>query len=259
METKNDTPKVMIQYRSKLKTDVVFKMPRKTLIHNGILWLSSFDDNCIFMLDPETEMLKGKVSFPRLNNPRGIFPKGKYIYVACYGNPIGNVICFDSDSLEEVMYFEVPRPRGIVILKDEIFVTEVMEHRVSIYDLNGVLKRYIGTGILQCPRGIAIDNEDNIIIADSANHRIVWFSPDGILLNSKDGFLSPNDVVFYNNKIFVSEWFKKCIQVYNPITGNFEKSYTVDGGSGYLSMLSINDNRLFVSDENGCVHVFTIK
>lgn len=259
MSTKNDTSKVIIQYRSKLKTDIVFKMPRKTLIHNGTLWVSSYGDNCIFMFDPDTEMLKGTVSFSRLKNPRGIFPKGKYIYVACYGDPIGNIVCFDSKSLEEIMHFEVPRPRGIVILGDEIFVTEVMENRVSVFDLSGNLKRYIGIGILQCPRGIAIDSEENIIIADSANHSIVWFSPDGTFINSKNEFHSPNDVVYHNNKIFVSEWFGKCIRIYDPPTDKFEKAYTIPGESGYLSMLSIYNNRLFVSDDIGYVHIFNVK
>ena len=226
----NDTSKVIIQYRSKLKTDLIFKMPRKTLIYNGTLWLSSFGDNCIFLLDPETELLKGTVSFPRLKNPRGIFPLGKYIYVACYGDPIGNIVCFDSESLEEIMYFEVPRPRGLVISGDEIFVTEVMEHRISVFDLNGILKRYIGVGILQCPRGIAINSERNIVIADSANNQVVCLSPDGILLNSIDKFMSPNDVVCYNNIIFVSEWFSKCVRICDLRTGKSEKVYNVPEG-----------------------------
>jgi len=250
--------KIILTYRSKLKTNYTFKMPRKTLMHNGTLWLSSFDDNCIFLFDPETEMLKGTVSFPNLHNPRGMFPKGKYIYIACYGDPMGKVICLDSETLKEIFYFEVPRPRGLVILENEIFVTEVMEHRVSVFDLNGNLMRYIGTGILQCPRGIAIDNSGNIVIADSANNRVVWFNPDGRFLNSSDGLLSPNDVVCYNNNIFVSEWFGKCIKIFNASTGKFGKSYTVPYESGFLSMFSISDDRLFISDDSGCVHVFNV-
>ena len=258
MSNKNDTSNIIIQYRSKLKTDIIFKMPRKILIYNEILWISSFDDNCIFMFDPDTEMLKGTVSFPKLKNPRGIFPKGKYIYVACYGDPIDNIVCYDIESLEEIMHFKVPRPRGIVILHDEIFVTEVMENRVSVFDLSGNFKRYIGIGILQCPRGITIDSKENIIIADSANHCIVWFSKDGTFINSKNEFHSPNDVFYYNNKIFVSEWFNKCIRIYDPQTEKFEKTYTIPGKSGFLSMLSIYNDRLFVSDDAGYVHIFNI-
>lgn len=247
-----------IIYRSKLKTNIKFKMPRKIIIYNGILWVSSFGDNCIFLLDPETEILKGKVSFSRLKNPRGMYPLGNYIYVACYGDPMGGIVCFNVSTLEEIMYFEVPRPRGLVISGNEIFITEVMEHRISVFDLNGKLKRYIGTGILQCPRGITIDNQENIIIADSGNHRIIFLNKDGYLVNTVDKILSPNDVTYYNNKIFVSQWFDKCIQILDPVIGKIGETYIIPQGSGFLAMIYINNNNLYVSDDDGYVHVFNI-
>ena len=37
-----------------------------------------------------------------------------------------------------------------------------------------------------------------------------------------------------------------------------EKTYIIPDGSGFLSMLSISDNRFFVSHEDGYVHVIIL-
>ena len=39
-------------------------------------------------------------------------------------------------------------------------------------------------GQLNCPRGVAVDEDDNILVADRSNHRIQKFSPQGMILKT---------------------------------------------------------------------------
>ena len=247
---------IILEYHSKLNYQR-FNMPRKILYYNGKLWLTSFGDNCIFIFDSYTEKLKEKITLLNLQNPRGIYPYKNYIYVACYGDPIGKIICINKDTLCEEFYFSVARPRGIIILNKEIFITEVIKNRISIYTLNGKFKRYIGDNILKFPRGLDIFN-NNVIVADSGNNRIIELSITGQIINIIENFNSPNDVVTYENQIIVSEWYNKSIKIYNLKSENY-KVYKIPIGSGYLSMISIYLNKLYISDENGYVHIFNIR
>ena len=254
----HDINELIIKYRSTLKNNIIFNMPRKSLIYNNILWLSSYGDNCIYLIDIYTQLIIKTLTFTKLKNPRGICNYNKYIYIACFGDPIGNIICFDSETFVEILNFDVPRPRGLIISGEELFITEVMQHRISVYNLNGVLKRYIGTGLLHCPRGIAVNNENNIVIADSGNNRIVILNPNGNLIQSSNTIYAPNDVSCYFDKIFVSQWYDKCIRIYNPITNKFGIMNKSPQISGFFSMLYIYNHVIFVSDENGYLHIFDI-
>ena len=108
--------------------------------------------------------------------------------------------------------------------------------------MNGKFKRYIGENILKFPRGLDIFN-NNVIVADSGNNRIIELSITGQIINIIENFNSPNDVVTYENQIIVSEWYNKSIKIYNLKSENY-KVYKIPIGSGYLSMLSIYLNKL---------------
>ena len=59
---------------------------------------------------------------------------------------------------------------------------------------------------------------------------------------------------------FVSQWFDKCVRVFDEAAGAFGEAHAIPGGSGYLAMLSAHEGRVLVTDdEKGCVHVFDME
>ena len=84
------------------------------------------------------------------------------------------------------------RPWGVAAtLSGELVVSEYDNHCVSIFNLRGEkilsfgsLGR--GTGQMDCPCGVALDDIGNIFVADSHNHRIQKFSADGQFLAIMD-------------------------------------------------------------------------
>ena len=112
-------------------------------------------------------------------------------------------------------------PCGIAISKEkeEMFISEVDWHSISVCSLSLDRLRSFGThgcgeGQLNSPRGLAIDSEGNILVADYNNHRIQKFTPQGQFLQA----------VGSKGKRRLDFKFPKAIAV-NPIT---KKVYVVD-------------------------------
>jgi len=75
-------------------------------------------------------------------------------------------------------------PRGVVVVNDEIFVTDTGNERVQVFGKDGTFLRAFGgfgtgDGQLQEPTGIAVAPDGNIYVADSGNGRIAVFTPAG--------------------------------------------------------------------------------
>ncbi len=79
---------------------------------------------------------------------------------------------------------EFKNPVALAIDPDRkiLFVCDMMNHRIQIFDLNG---KYIGEigargkekGQFLCPSGIALDSKGNVYVVDKYNNRIQVFSP----------------------------------------------------------------------------------
>ncbi len=116
-------------------------------------------------------------------------------------------------------------PYGVALgKKGEVIVTELSRDCVSIFSSDGKKLRSFGTrgsdkGQFKSPRGVAVDGEGNILVADSDNKRIQKFTSTGQFLKvTRDvQFSSPDGIAFNssNNKIYVADYNKHCVQVLN--------------------------------------------
>jgi len=102
-------------------------------------------------------------------------------------------------------------------------------HRIQIFDQDGKFIHKFGSkgndnGQFHYPRGIAIDHDDNIYVADSLNHRIQIFNSDGSTHirnfgtdGSNDGqFSYPSGICidFDNGNIIITDSLNHCIQIF---------------------------------------------
>ncbi|HEY3226664.1 MAG TPA: SMP-30/gluconolactonase/LRE family protein [Planctomycetota bacterium] len=94
-----------------------------------------------------------------------------------------------ADYIRHVGPGEFRVPDGIAVSPDgtELFIVDRYNCRIQVTDLDGHFKREFGRpgrkhGELSDPKQVAFDPEGNVWVADSGNHRLQAFSPDGRFL-----------------------------------------------------------------------------
>jgi predicted membrane-bound mannosyltransferase/DNA-binding beta-propeller fold protein YncE len=130
-------------------------------------------------------------------------------------------------------------PRGISIAPDgSVYVADTGNSRIVHYDPNGTLLSIIGqpasqndssSGTLFQPWGLEVASNGNIYVADTWNHRVQVFSPDGQFLfgwgeygvqadgaTSENALWGPRDLTLdINGNVLVADTGNKRVRVYN--------------------------------------------
>ncbi len=147
--------------------------------------------------------------------------------------------------------------------------------RVLVYDSTGTFLSEWGTpgsapGQLQCPGSMAIDGEDNLYIADSANHRVQKLSTTGTFITAwgsfgsgQAQFDSPGGIAVDRNagRVYVAETGNDRVQAFD-MAGNWLATLGEPGrGEGQLNNpagVAVDTSaNVYVSDTgNNRVHVF---
>ena len=134
-------------------------------------------------------------------------------------------------------------PWGVAVNdRDEIAVTELWNHRVSVYSSDGIHLRSFGgegeeNGEFNQPSGIAFDIHGNIIVTDCNNDRVQVFDRNGKFLRNfgKYGTLqklkNPEGLsINGNGDIIVSDKVNKLIKIFSS-SGEYLGKF---GGAGSL-------------------------
>ncbi|KAL5289724.1 nhl-1 family protein [Megaselia abdita] len=159
-------------------------------------------------------------------------------------------------------------PRGIAVGPDNcIVVADSSNHRVQVFDLNGMFLKQFGEygngdGEFDCLAGVAVTRIGQFIIADRYNHRIQILDPQGRFLRSfgsqgtTDGkFNYPwgvtTDALGF---IYVCDKENHRVQVFQSdgtFVGKFGASGRSEGQLEHPHYIAVsNTNRVIVSDSN---------
>ena len=125
-------------------------------------------------------------------SPRGItISDDQSVFVVDSGNARIQKFTFDG---EYITHFgqsgkrggELITPVDIAINSDKIFVTDSVQNRINIFDLNGIFLRTIDNtvgGFPIYPEGIIFDEQNNFYISDYRNNRIIQYNESGSYLS----------------------------------------------------------------------------
>ena len=159
-------------------------------------------------------------------------------------------------------------PNGICIDKgNRVYVTNRANKKIMLFNSKGEYITEVHDGeTLKEPRGIAQDAQGNLIVCDSGNKCVRFFSPEGHILKTigKGWLQKPFDCLCYEDKILVSDYDTHLIKVYNSngrFLYEFGKHGTGDGEFNAPTGLAVDKTgHLLVCCENSPnVHVFTLE
>lgn len=160
-------------------------------------------------------------------------------------------------------------PWGVAVGPDgTIYVADTWNGRIQAFDADGRFLRKWGyfasaggeltdPGALFGPRGIAVDNQGNVLVADTGNKRIVHYTPEGEFINQVGGggvvpgrFEEPTDLSIDRQTgfVFVADSWNRRVQAFSadlepladwPVPGwesrqIFHKPYITRDGAGNI-------------------------
>ena len=163
------------------------------------------------------------------------------IYIADYGNGRIQVVSFDGNFLKRFGQGTLESPWGIAVTEDNVFVIDFSLHALLQFRKKDYkLMRRTGTqgrreGELNYPRGLCIDNNGDVNVADCNNRRVSVFSRDLKFLNclGTEQLESPSDVKVTLDSVVVLDGSPNCIHFFSR-SGELLRSCVTRGEEGMV-------------------------
>ena len=218
-----------------------------------------YSANGTFPSDPDNYYL--------FSQPTSLYLAGDKLYVADGGRSLVYILNasanlsriktvtnpFSEAYLNNPMHMEFEDSSGI------LYIAGGSSGNILYYNGEGstIDKWNAGTTNLQKASGIALSN-DTMYITDAVRGQVVAlsrttksFSSTILQSGGSDGQLtSPQDIIFHDGKVYISDSGKGLVFVYDS---NFAFLYTIGRGKGGVTLVSprgmdFDDNRLYVAD-----------
>lgn len=204
----------------------------------------------------------------QFTNPQGICStKDGRIVVADSNNQ--NIQIFTEDG-ECILKFGTPgrgpgnmqRPVGVAALPNgNLLVADYDNKWINVFEENGKYLGRFGAGVLLGPKGIAVDNDNHVILVDNKSSTIFVYDMHKFKLIKKFGsrgdrphqFAGPHYVaVSAQNHLYISDFHHHCVKVFD-ISGQHMFSFGSNGmGNGQFNAptgIAIDQNQnVFVAD-----------
>ena len=163
------------------------------------------------------------------------------IYIADCNNSRVQVVSFDGNFLTRFGKGILKQPFGIAVTEDNVFVTDISLHALFQFSKKDCqLKRRTGTrggreGQLDYPRGLCIDSNGDVFVADSSNHRVSVFSRNLKFLNclTTQHLRYPRDVKVTQDSVVVLDRSPNCIHFFSR-SGDLLRSCVTQGWDGMV-------------------------
>ena len=185
---------------------------------------------------------KGKAN-NELNRPRGLAldEPNQLIYIADWWNSRIQVVSFAGKFLKRFGQGILESPWGIAVTEDNVFVTDISLHALLQFGKKDYkLVRRTGTygggeGQLNSPRGLCIDYNGDVYVADRDNNRVSVFSKDLNFLKhlGTQQLEYPNDVKVTPNSVVVLYNSPNCIHFFSR-GGDLLRSCVTQGEDGMV-------------------------
>jgi len=162
--------------------------PFGVAVHDGKIYVADSGSACVAVLDMVSQSFEtfGTTDPGRLKTPINLCFDGEgLLYVSDTGR--NQVVVFDANRTYVTAYGrdENFRPADVLVLGNEVYVLNILEHNILVFDKNGrELKRTIGSrgrepGQFNYPSNFTADRDGNVYVSDSLNFRIQEIDSEG--------------------------------------------------------------------------------
>ena len=183
--------------------------------------ISAVDDTTAIITLPDKQQLQYIEVAPRLKQGRvlqfgkccrGVQVVGSDIYVTCHKSypggdgevrildKIGNLRKRLGVNQDGTFMFSVPLYLTVTARSDKIYVSDCDQHTVTCLSSGGTVIFQYKYSELREPRGVCVDDEDNVIVCGEGSHNVHVVTAAGkkhsVILTSKDCIMSPYSVAF---------------------------------------------------------------
>ena len=175
--------------------------------------------------------------------PRGLAldEPNQLIYIADCGNIRIQIVSFAGKFLKRFGQGILKEPWGIAVTEDNVFVTDLDLHALLQFSKKDYkLVRRTGTkgreeGQLDYPRGLCIDYNEDVYLAESSNNRVSVFAKDLNFLKHlfTQQLRFPRDVKVTPNSVVVLDGSPNCIHFFSR-SGALLRSCVTQGEAGMV-------------------------
>jgi DNA-binding beta-propeller fold protein YncE len=159
----------------------------------------------------------------------------------------------------------IGRPVGLFVSDNKLFVTDVVDQDIKIFDLSGKLLKKFGKpggkqGEFLYPNGITMSDDGLMFVSDSNNARVQVFNDNGSFAYEfkgpkEDSLALPRGLAFdKNNRLHVVDTLKHKVFIYTK-QGKLLKSYGSLGSRGaglsYPNAIAFDDTyeNIYIADK----------
>jgi len=209
--------------------------PVSTVVDNqGNIYVSDSDRRRVLVFNPEGKYLR-PLDIPHLKRPAGLALSDEYLFVSdSLGHCIYRVFLGDNSITTYGRHGtgngEFNYPTFITVKRGRLYVTDSMNNRIQVFDINGDFITKFGKigntyADLEKPKGVAVDSFGNIYVVDSIQDMVKIFDPSGRLLlffgekgkGLGELWLPSGIFIDGDDKIYVADTFNSRIQVFELI------------------------------------------
>jgi DNA-binding beta-propeller fold protein YncE len=125
----------------------------------------------------------------------GMAIRGGTIYYCAWEKGLKKINISDH-SVSDIINRDMTWVCYVATSEDKLYYANYEKNTVTCCDLHGTIQwEFKGERVLQCPRGISLDNDGNVYVVGYKSNNVVVISPDGQrhiqLSSSKDGLVNP--------------------------------------------------------------------
>ena len=168
----------------------------------------------------------------------------QHIYIIDRNNRRIQVVSFEGEFLKRFGQDTLKYPWGIAVAKDSVFVTDVDLNTLLQFRKTDCLLVRVTEERLNVPRGLCLDFNGDVYVAESRNNRVSVFSSQLQFVKyfGAQELKYPQDVEVTRNRVVVLDWSPNCIHFYSR-SGDFLSS-CVSHGEGCM----VSDPYFFCCD-----------
>ncbi|MBM3276333.1 MAG: NHL repeat-containing protein, partial [Candidatus Sericytochromatia bacterium] len=109
------------------------------------------------------------------------------------------IVHLDATGVMRETWGGVILPRGLEFVRGELYVADYGGNKVQVYTGKGMPLRTLGLGQASLPRGLDVDKDGNVWVANSGKNEVLVLRPQGTKLQAFATCATPADVAFDDN------------------------------------------------------------